>query len=112
MSPRALRSSAPLLVLVVGGLAACGDPPPAADVAPIEIVLDGCALNRASVAAGTHEITAVGTGEVTLTGPGGMPSVRVAGSTDPRAFELGAGTWEVACTTPSASTEARLTVTD
>ncbi|MCA0291812.1 MAG: hypothetical protein LCH82_09285 [Actinobacteria bacterium] len=57
-----------LTVLGLAGVTGCGDPPPAADVAPVEVVLPGCTLNRDSVAVGTHEFSAAGTGYVVVTG--------------------------------------------
>lgn len=113
MYPRRLRLAATVTVLPAAlGLTACGDPPPPANVAPIEIVLDGCALNRESVAAGTHEIAVVGSGEATVTGPGGAPTFRIAGGmSEPQSFEMSAGSWTVTCTVASGSGEAGLTVT-
>lgn len=68
--PRTGRpASAPLLVVLAAlGLSGCllGDPPPDPAEAPLEVVVgsrtveEDCLLNRASVAAGTHEVTVIG----------------------------------------------------
>lgn len=61
------RSSALLLsVISLLGLTGCpsfGDPAPDPSVAPLEIVVEGCVLNRESVAAGTHEVTVISQGQ-------------------------------------------------
>jgi hypothetical protein len=49
-------------------LTAClGDPPPDPETAPLEVVLDGCVLNRDEVAAGPHEVALVGDGRLVVT---------------------------------------------
>jgi hypothetical protein len=113
MSLRRIRRIATVTVLPTAlGLTACGDPPPAPNVAPIEIVLDGCVLNRESVAAGTHEIAVVGSGEATVTGPGGAATFTLTGGMpEPRSIEMSTGSWTVTCTVASGSGEAGLTVT-
>ncbi len=36
-----------------------GDPPPDPATAPLEVVLEGCALNRPEVTPGTHDVTVI-----------------------------------------------------
>lgn len=70
---------------VVAALTAClGDPPPDPASAPLEVVLDGCGLNRDEVAVGSHDVALVGEGELVVTDargqevlslPGGSPTL-------------------------------------
>ncbi|HLS45155.1 MAG TPA: hypothetical protein VK045_06950 [Ornithinicoccus sp.] len=56
----------------LAGLGACmGDPAPDPATAPLEVVLDGCILNRDEVAAGTHDVAVVGVGTLVVTDEGG-----------------------------------------
>ena len=49
-------------------LSSCfGDPAPDPATAPLEVVLDSCALNRDEVAPGTHEVSIVGAGQLLVT---------------------------------------------
>ncbi len=63
--------------VVLGGcalavVAAClGDPPPDPETAPLEVVLDGCVLNRHEVAAGAHDVSLIGTGRLFVTDESG-----------------------------------------
>lgn len=101
--------------LLSSGCALLGDPPPAPDVAPIEVVAkpNACLLNRDSVAAGTHDTAVIveqGVGRVrllqddrvVLDRPGG------AGST---AVTLSAGAYVVECVVDGARSTATLAVT-
>lgn len=56
-----------------------GDPPPDADVAPLEVVIEGCVLNRDKVAPGIHDVSVIGTGEVTFRDASGASSLVVEG---------------------------------
>ncbi len=62
---------------VIGSLTGCfGDPPPDPATAPLEIVLDGCVLNRDEVASGSHEVSVIrregnGPGHVVVTDESG-----------------------------------------
>jgi len=71
--PRPRRGSGPVWVtlggITLGGvlLSGCfGDPPPDPATAPLEVVLDGCLLNRDEVAAGPHDVSVVGDGELVV----------------------------------------------
>lgn len=67
--PTAWRAVAlvPAGLILTGALGGClGDPPPDPATAPLEVVLDGCALNRPDVAPGTHQIALVGSGELVV----------------------------------------------
>lgn len=44
-----------------------GDPPPDPETAPLEVVIDGCELNRDEVAEGSHDVALVGDGALTVT---------------------------------------------
>lgn len=44
-----------------------GDPPPDPESAPLEVVLDGCGLNRDEVAEGSHDVALVGEGALIVT---------------------------------------------
>lgn len=57
----------PMGLILTGALGGClGDPPPDPATAPLEVVLDGCALNRPDVAPGTHQLALVGSGELVV----------------------------------------------
>lgn len=63
------------LLIVVPALmvAGClGDPPPPASSAPVEVVIEGCELNRSEIAAGTHEVSVVGAGLVEIVDASGQ----------------------------------------
>lgn len=103
----ALVSAAGLLTL-----AGCGDPEPDPAVAPIEVVVEGCTLNRDSVAAGTHQVSVVGSGSVSVAGPNASPMLVLMGGQPPASFKMAAGTWTVTCQTISGVKEVKLTVTE
>lgn len=67
MAARAFMSACAAAVL-----AGClGDPSPNPETAPLEVVLDGCVLNRTEVAAGSHEVALIGTGRLIVTDQAG-----------------------------------------
>lgn len=75
---RRRRTVGALGVTVV--LSGCiGDPRPDPDVAPLEVVIEGCVLNRDTVAPGTHDVSVIGAGEVTFRDESGASSLVVAG---------------------------------
>jgi hypothetical protein len=64
----------------------------------LEVVLDSCEVNRASVAAGGHTVTVVGQGRATLTDPqGGVVLTAPGGEEAPAEIQLAAGTYGVTC---------------
>lgn len=87
--------AATALALTAGCL---GDPPPAPETAPLEVVLEGCTLNRPSVQAGGHDVAVVGSGRVTFTDPAGSVVLTAPGDeATPAQIELDAGTYGVVC---------------
>lgn len=100
MRTAALRRTTALgSVLLLGTLAGCGDPPPDPSVAPVEVVLDGCVLNRDSITVGSHDLTVIGAGSVTVVAPDGEPLITHPGGTAvPRTFHaIVPGTYGVQC---------------
>lgn len=83
---------------VVTGL---GDPEPAASVAPLEVVLDTCTLNRDTVAPGEHEVALVGTGTVVITDPAGAT---VATLSQSGSLKTSAGRYTFTCQSAGAET--------
>jgi hypothetical protein len=84
----------------VATLGACtgGDPAPEPRDAPLEVVLDGCRVNRESVAAGGHDVTVVGRGRATVTDPQGSVVLTAPGGEEaPAQIQLVAGTYDVTC---------------
>lgn len=63
-----LLASGCALPIVAGCL---GDPPPDPATALLEVVLDGCVLNRHEVAPGPHEVALVGSGRLLVTDESG-----------------------------------------
>jgi hypothetical protein len=86
-------------VAAVAALSGCvGDPEPDPSTAPLEVVLDGCQLNRESVAAGGHTLAVVGRGRATVTDPGGAVVLTAHGGEEtPAGIELASGTYAVTC---------------
>ena len=87
-------------VLVAAVLSGCfGDPPPDPADAPLEVVLDGCRLNRPSVQAGTHALAVVGQGRVTVTDPSGRVVLTTRGGEGdvPAELAMTEGTYAMAC---------------
>lgn len=101
-----------LVICGLSGLVAgCGDPPPHPSVAPIEVVLDGCQLNRPSVAAGTHDVSMVGTGSIRLLDSAGNAVLESTGnSAVPESVALKAGTLTVECRNADGSTTGSATL--
>ncbi|GAA1758313.1 hypothetical protein [Nostocoides vanveenii] len=92
---RGAIAGAALFIVLVSG---CGDPPPDPSVAPIEVVLDGCQLNRPSVAAGTHDVSVVGTGSVRILDTRGATVVeRNNGEPEPTPVAMASGQHTVTC---------------
>lgn len=80
----------------LGGCA--GDPEPAPSTAPLEVVLEQCALNRSTVAAGGHSLAVVGRGRATVTDPRGEVVLTAPGGEEaPAELQLTAGTYGVTC---------------
>lgn len=85
-----------------------GDPEPAPSVAPLEIVLESCSLNRPSVAPGTHEVALVGTGTVTFTDSSGVVVATFTGAGD---IVTEREVYTITCTSSAATARATLTST-
>lgn len=103
-----------------GCLVFAGDPPPAPNVAPIEVVAkaDSCLLNRDSVAAGNHEVTVImeeGSGWVRFVKDGKVlldrPVRDQSSEVDQSELELQQGTYVVECEVDSQASTTELTVT-
>ena len=61
-------------------LSAClGDPPPDPATAPLEVVLEGCRLNRDEVGAGRHEVSVIGEGRLSVQDAAGSEVLSVDG---------------------------------
>lgn len=56
-----------------------GDEPPDPRSAPLEVVLDGCRLNRPDVEAGSHEISIIGEGRLRITDEAGAKVLEAGG---------------------------------
>lgn len=102
-------------LLLPAGCAFLGDPPPAPEVAPLEVVakVDACLLNRDSVAAGTHDTAVIveqGTGRVRLLQEGRVAHDLPGGPT-PTPIALSSGDYVVECVVDGARSTANLTVT-
>jgi hypothetical protein len=106
--------------LLQGCLMFGGDPPPAPNVAPIEVVAmrNGCTLNRDSVAAGKHEIAVImqeGTGRVRIRKDGkavfDRPIQNQSGVADQSELELQQGEYVVECVVDGDASNAKLVVT-
>jgi len=96
----ALRTDAAALALAaLGGLVACsGDPEPRPSSNGLEVVLDGCRINRASVPAGAHTVRVVGSGRATVTDPqGAVVLTAPGGEEEPADLSLSRGTYDVTC---------------
>lgn len=95
--PRVLALA--LSALALSAVTGCmGDPPPAPESAPLELVLDSCSLNRPSVKAGAHAMAIVGQGRVTLSDPKGNVVLTARGDeATPADLTLSAGTYGLAC---------------
>jgi hypothetical protein len=106
--------------LLLQGCVLMGDPPPAPEVAPIEIVAtrDGCALNRDSVAAGRHEITVImqeGTGRIRILSDAKVvfdrPIRGQSDVTEQSELELQQGRYVVECVVDGHASMAEISVT-
>lgn len=101
-SARALMSAA-ILVAVTGCL---GDPPPDPETAPLEVVLDTCALNRPEVGAGIHNVAVVGPGQLVITDEAGNEVLSLtAGNAD---LTTTSQTYTLTCITGSSRATAEL----
>jgi hypothetical protein len=112
-SPVRVGLAAPALATLVVVLAGCaGDPEPEPSSAPLELVLESCRLNRASVTAGGHTLAVLGQGRATVTDPQGAVVLTAPGGEEaPADLQLTAGTYGITCE-PEAGRlgEAQLTV--
>jgi hypothetical protein len=80
----------------VGGCS--GDPEPRPSSSGLEVVLDGCRINVASVRAGSHTVRVVGRGRATVTDPqGAVVLTAPGGEEEPADLSLAKGTYDVTC---------------
>ncbi len=61
-----------------------GDAPPDPRSAPLEVVLDGCHVNRPDVQAGSHEISIIGEGRLSVTDEAGTEVLEAGGMQIPQ----------------------------
>jgi len=80
-----------------------GDPPPDPATAPLEVVLDGCLLNRDEVAAGPHDVAVVGDGDLVVQDASGAEVLAGGGTLVTRE-----GTYTFVCTIGSGESTATL----
>lgn len=104
-SALALRVGAPVAVLGFT-LSGCGDPAPDPAEAPIEVVLDGCELNRSTVAPGSHEVSVIGTGRLEILDASGKTVLGLTSGSD--TVTLGDGEYTFVCETSGRTEQARL----
>lgn len=91
----------------LAGLGACmGDPAPDPATAPLEVVLDGCVLNRDEVAAGTHDVAVVGGGSLVVTDEGGSQVLSLTGGH--KQLVTSAQTYSFTCTVDGVEATATL----
>lgn len=91
----------------VAAVAGClGDPPPDPETAPLEVVLDGCLLNRPEVAAGTHDLALVGDGQLVVTDEAGKEVLSLPGGT--ASLVTSSQTYTFTCTVGTEVTSATL----
>lgn len=81
------------------GVSGClGDPPPDPRSAPLEVVLEGCLLNRESVQAGRHQVAVVGEGTLVVVDPDGADVVELRGAElSPREVDTRVGDYVLLC---------------
>ncbi|OLT41924.1 hypothetical protein BJF86_02685 [Serinicoccus sp. CNJ-927] len=97
-----------ILVCLLPTVSAClGDPPPDPASAPLEVVLDGCGLNRDEVAPGEHEVSVVGEGRLVVTDAAGQEVLRLPDGTSTLATT--AQTYTMTCVVEGEETTATLT---
>ncbi|WP_143553955.1 hypothetical protein [Serinicoccus sp. CUA-874] len=97
-----------ILVCFLPTVSAClGDPPPDPASAPLEVVLDGCGLNRDEVAPGEHEVSVVGEGRLVVTDAAGQEVLRLPDGTSTLATT--AQTYTMTCVVEGEETTATLT---
>ncbi|MCK0113199.1 hypothetical protein MWU75_13710 [Ornithinimicrobium sp. F0845] len=97
------------------GIAACaallagcfGDPPPDPATAPLEVVLEGCLLNRAEVGAGPHDVALVGDGRLVVEDERGAEVLALPGGS--ATLVTSAGSYTVTCTVGSDESTSVLT---
>lgn len=88
------------MVAVLSVSGCFGDPAPDPTTAPMEIVVDGCALNRSQVGAGTHDVSVVGAGEVEIVDAAGKVVLSLSSTTNGQGkLTTTAQTYTVTCTT-------------
>lgn len=94
-----------VLLMLVSALtvAGCfGDPSPDPESAPLEVVMDGCKLNRSDVAAGTHEVSVLGAGVVEISDASGRVVLSVSSEENGQGqLQTTAQSYTVRCTTSS-----------
>jgi hypothetical protein len=96
----ALRTGAAALALAaLAGLTGCGgaaEPKPSSN--GLEVVLEGCRINRSSVPAGAHTVRVLGSGRATVTDPqGAVVLTAPGGEEEPADLSLSRGTYDVTC---------------
>lgn len=102
ISATALLTAA-ILVAATGCL---GDPPPDPEIAPLEVVLDTCTLNRPEVGSGIHNVAVVGPGQLVITDETGNEVLTLtAGNAD---LTTTSQTYTLTCITGSSKTTAKL----
>ncbi|SES33988.1 hypothetical protein SAMN05216199_2959 [Pedococcus cremeus] len=96
----ALRTGAAALTLAaLAGLAGCsGAAEPKPSSTGLEVVLEGCRINRSSVPAGAHSVRVLGSGRATVTDPqGAVVLTAPGGEEEPADLSLSRGTYDVTC---------------
>lgn len=79
-----------------------GDPPPDPATAPIEIVVDDCAINRSEVGSGRHSVTVIGEGQVEIADASDEVVLTVVSQDDGLGhLETSTQTYTVTCTSSS-----------
>ena len=88
-----------MALVAVAGVAGCsGDSEPKPSSSGLEVVLDGCRINNASVPAGAHTVRVVGSGRATVTDPqGAVVLTAPGGEEEPADLSLSRGTYDVTC---------------
>ena len=103
--PKTSAGGLRVLLMLVSALtvAGClGDPSPDPESAPLEVVMDGCKLNRSDVAAGTHEVSVLGAGVVEISDTSGQVVLSVSSEENGQGqLQTTAQSYTVRCTTSS-----------
>lgn len=96
-----------VVLFAAASVAGClGDPPPDPATAPLEVVLDGCQLNRDEVAPGTHEVALVGEGRLVVEDESGSEVLRLEGGAG--SLVTTAQTYALTCTVDGSASTATL----